>query len=74
MNLFIVECRREYDPDEVRLGVVIASKRRKRLAGARTASQLTKLPRLAFSELARLPPDIVNVRHGEVHRRRPTSA
>ena len=25
MNLFIVECRREYDPDEVRLGVVIAS-------------------------------------------------
>jgi hypothetical protein len=25
MNLFIVECRREYDPDEVRLGLVIAS-------------------------------------------------
>src|SRR5262252_4006578 len=33
--------------------------------------QLTKLPCLAFSEFARLPPDIVNMRHGEVHRRRP---
>ena len=36
--------------------------------------QLTKLPCLAFSEFARLPPDIVNVRHGEVHRRRPIEA
>jgi hypothetical protein len=25
MNLFIVECRREYDTDQVRLGVVVAS-------------------------------------------------
>ena len=25
MHLFIVECRREFDPDEVRLGLVIAS-------------------------------------------------
>ena len=25
MHLFIVECRREYDPDEARLGLVIAS-------------------------------------------------